>query len=629
MSAVATKKPDGDRGVQLTFPLNFQKAFDAGFAYFPSGGGDTLDILVGHDFQSKRHEANRLEANQSVMNGLQANASAERKMLTGPHNYHVPKPVLGQRRYANPSYGADTLVSTRRDNGSDAPFHIIEGTDIMMGAGPSARDGEMHGGVLRTSQGYEFYKGQRMKRIDELNRINALAQGFAVPMGQTADTFNNEKEGSPDKVSFFLYLQGLQDAVTSGDYTRFAFNDIKELVGKLLNLGPTASEEDFNDIQNSVTIMINSLRQWNESEAESDVVGDYMSKSTYAMTLLQLLEKIYSYIRVMFANMYRSDKEKVTLSKSLVTALKFNRLLTSETNKQIIEESRRDDERIDQIAEDEDDGPADGLFDRPAMGREDSEQLGAPRAPFAGTWGDANRERWGRRGRPTREGEAPGYFGETAGEEETALVAPLDLSSFDPGAQMPLDVAPPGLGDALKDIMKQTLLPLIDSADEQAMLQNEEFADLITTHYPDPKQFVKELDSAAVERGFTKPQIAAALAQFDMPVFAEYIAANAGNAGPAPIAPAYRYPPAGPQGPAPVYAPPPPAGGEPALPPWLAPVPTRADLRANVRSLAQARQFIATLPPEAGGSYKPRADSSLKNVVETIIRNIRKVVPTY
>jgi hypothetical protein len=176
--------------------------------------------------------------------------------------------------------------------------------------------------------------------------------------------------------------------------------------------------------------------------------------------------------------------------------------------------------------------------------------------------------------------------------------------------------------------MKQTLLPLIDSADEQAMLQNEEFADLIATHYPDPKQFVRELDSAATERGFTKPQIAAALAQFDMPVFAEYIAANAGDAGPAPIAPAYRYPPAGPQGPAPVYAPEPP-GGAPAMPPWLAQYPSRADLRAGIRSIAQAKQYIATLPQEAGGSYKPRTDSSLKNVIETIIRNIRKVVPTY
>jgi hypothetical protein len=625
MSAVATKKPDGDRNLQLTFPLNFQKAFDAGFAYFPSGNADTLDIMVGHDFQSKRHEANRLEANQSVMNGLQANASAERKMLTGPHNYHVPKPVLGQRRYANPSYGADTLVSTRRDNGPEAPFRVIEGTDIMMGAGPSARDGEMHGGVLRTAQGYDFYKGQLRNRIEELNRINAVAQGFAVAMGQKVGTYDNEKEGSPDKVSFFLYLQGLQDSVLSGAFNRFAFADIKELVGKLLNFGPTATEEDFNDIQDSVTIMLNSLRQWTGSDTPPD---DYEEQEQYAMTLLELLDRIYNYVRAMFANMNRSEKERKTLSKSLIKSLYLDRLLTSKDNRAQIEASRQTDERIDQMAEDGDDGPADGLFDRPAVAREDSEQHGAARAPFAGTWGDENRERWGRRGRPTREGEAPGYFGEAVESDQPAVVAPLDLSAFDPGSQMPLAGVPPGLDDALKEIMKQTLLPLMSGADEQAMLQNEEFNELIAKHYPDPKQFIREVDSAATERGFTKAQIAAAVAQLDMPVFAEYIAANAGDAGPAPIAPAVRNRPVGPQIPPPIYAPEAPAGG-PAIPPWLAPYPTRAELRASIRSIAQARQFIATLPPEAGGNYKPRAESSLKNVLETIVRNIRKVVPTY
>jgi hypothetical protein len=326
--------------------------------------------------------------------------------------------------------------------------------------------------------------------------------------------------------------------------------------------------------------------------------------------------------------MNRSEKEKVALSKSLVTSLKFNRLLSAESNKQLIAETRIDEVRMDQIAEDEDDGPADGLFDRPAVAREDSEQFGAARAPFAGTWGDTNRERWGERGRPERDGQVPGYFGEAVGDDKPAMVAPLDLSAFDPGAQMPSDSTPPGLIDALKDIMKETLLPLLTGADEQAMLQNEEFADLIATHYPDPKQFVRELDSAATERGFTKAQIAAALGAVELPIFADYIAANAGETGPAPAAPAYRYPPAGPQGPAPVYAPEPP-GGAPAMPPWLAQYPSRADLRAGVRSIAQAKQYIATLPPEAGGSYKPRTDSSLKNVVETIIRNIRKVVPTY
>lgn len=616
MAGVATKKPDGDRGLQLTFPLNFQKAFDAGFAYFPSGGGDVMDIMVGHDFQSKRHEENRLEANQSVMNGLQAREASKRLMMTGPHNYHLPKPVLGQRRYANPSYGAEAYTSTRRDNGEEAPFRTVDSSAMV-------------GGVLRTAQGYDFYKGQLKKRIEELNRINAIAQGYAVPMGQTVDTYNNEKTGSPDKVTFFLYLQGLQDAVVTGNFNRFTFDNMRELIGRLLNFGPSATEEDFNDIQDSVTVMLNSIRKWNESQGDSSTLSsDYEREYASAFTISELLDKIYSYVRLMFSNMNRSEKDKILLSKSLVRSLKLHRLLSSDTNRELIEGSRKDDERTDQIAEDGDDGDADGVFSTGAMGREDSEQYGRPRAPFAGTWGDENREKWGTRGRPEREGEVPGYFGEAVEADQPALVAPLDLAAFDPQSQMPPAGPPPGMTDAIKEIMKQTLAPLATSPEDQTKLQNEEFEDLITTHYPDPKQFVRELDAAATERGYTKAQIAFAVSAFDLAMFSDYVAANMGEVGPTPIVPGFRYPPAGPQVPPPVYAPQADAADD-GMPSWLERFPNRAALRAGIRSIAQARQFIATLPPEAGGSYKPRDDSSLKNVMETIIRNIRKVVPTY
>jgi hypothetical protein len=229
MAAMATKKPRGDMGVQLTFPANFQKAYDLPLSYYPSYGGAAFDLMIGTDFQSEYHEQKRREAHQSVLNGLQARRTAEQKLLTGPHNYHLPKPVLGQRKYANPSCGAEAYSSTRRDNGMDAPFRTIE--TGQQGAG-------LRGGVMTSLEGQNFYKKQLDRRIAQLNRIDALAQGFAVEQGQSYKTDDNTKEGSVDKVQFFVYLRALLDAITEGDLSRFTFENLKEMLDMMLLLLP-------------------------------------------------------------------------------------------------------------------------------------------------------------------------------------------------------------------------------------------------------------------------------------------------------------------------------------------------------------------------------------------------------
>lgn len=625
MAAVATKKPGGDMGVQLTFPLNFQRAFDAGFGYFPSDLGPDIDLFVGQDFQSKYHDQKRLDANQSVMNGLQANATAERLLMTGPHNYHVPKPVLGQRRYANPSYGAEALVSTRRDNGAEAPFRVIEGTDVMMGMPPMMGAGQnMVGGVLKTAQGYDFYRGQLDDRIEQLNRINALAQGFAVPMGQGVNTRNNETEGSPNKVEFFFLLREFMDAVEAGDYNRFTFDAAKDFVGKLLSLGPVASEEDFNDIMEGLDDIERNLNSEDAGSADNRVI--------YGETLRVLADKTRDYTRVMFGNMNRSEGERKALSKSLVKNLKLDQLLRRKT---LIAALGDADSRIAGTIEDFDDGDDDGQFEGPSVGREDSEQPGIPRAPFAGEGLDENRDKWGRRGRPQRDGEMPGYFGEEVAAEQPGVAAPLAMAGFDPGAQIP--AADTGsLVEALSTMMRNDLRLLATAPEDVEKLQSGEFGELVTKLYPDPSNFVSNVASAMEERGFTKAQVAAAMGQTSLPFFADYIARNGGEYGPAPIVPARRYPPAGG---VPLYGPPPPSGPPSVtstsavgsqLPAWLSPYPSRTILKQKLSSVGRVQAFLASVPADAGlKPYNPRAGTDMKSVWETLIRNIRAVVPSY
>lgn len=625
MAAVATKKPGGDVGVQLTFPRNFQEAFSAGINYFPTAQGQGIDLFVGQDFQSKYHEQKRLDANQSVRNGLQARATAERLLMTGPHNYHLPKPVLSQRRYANPSYGAEALVSTRRDNGPDAPFRVIEGTDIIMGMPPTPFEDSMRGGVLKTAQGYDFYKGQLTDRIEQLNRINALSQGFAVPMGQGVATRNNETEGSPNKVGFFLLLREFMDAVEAGTFNRFTFESIKDFVGKLLNLAPTASEEDFQDI---IEGLFDIERNLNGEDVDIDGV-----RAIYAETLRVLADKTRDYTRVMFGNMNRSEKEKIALSKSLVKTLKLDQLLRRGSPVVALGDA---DSRIAGTIEDFDDGGDDGQFEASTLGREDGEQMGVPRAPFAGEGLDENRDRWGRRGRPQRDGEMPGFFGEEVAADLPGVVAPLDMAGFDPGAQIP---APPlaGMSDVLTALMRDDLQGLVTTADDRQKLLDGDFGELVQKLYPDPRNFVANVATAMEERGYSKALVALAMGETSLPFFAEYIARNGGEVGPAPIAPAYRYPPVGPQPPPPIYGPPPPSGppsitatGGPVLPSWLSKYPTRAILKEKLFNVERVTAFMNSVPAEAGlKAYKPRLGSEMKSVWETLIRNIREIVPTY
>ena len=184
----------------------------------------------------------------------------------------------------------------------------------------------------------------------------------------------------------------------------------------------------------------------------------------------------------------------------------------------------------------------------------------------------------------------------------------------------------------VEEIMDQTIQPLKVDGDEDKTIE-----ELVAEKYPQPSRFVKEVTDALADRGFTPAQIAAGMSQLDLPFFAEYIAANSGPIEPVAAAPA-RLP--DPQGflPPPAY-PPPGMGGEPeslAAPPkrssgWKIPanMATRELLRNNYRTLSQIRTLGASIPPSAGGPYRPRDGTAVKNALARIIIIARNINPSY
>jgi len=353
----------------------------------------------------------------------------------------------------------------------------------------------------------------------------------------------------------------------------------------------------------------------------------------------------------MFANINRSENEKKSLSKSLVKTLRFDKFMDKRSLGSMINSLSETDSSLARTIEDFDDGDDDGMFEGSTLGREDGEQMGVPRAPFAGEGLDENRDRWGRRGRPQRDGELPGFFGEEAAADMPSVLAPLDMAGFDPAAQVP----GPDLGsmkDILATLMRNDLQMLITTADDRQSLLDGNFDELVPKLYPDTRYFVANVADAMVERGYSKAQVAAAMGETSLPFFADFIARNGGDIGPAPALPARRYPPAGPQPPPPIYgAPfgPPPPSGPPSVasktsttamgntaavvPAWLSAYPNRAVLRQKLNSVEKVRAFMASVPTEAGlKAYTPRLssnDGGMKSVHETLIRNIAQVVPNY
>lgn len=620
MAAVVTKKWNGDAGVQLTFPYNFQQSYDKPLAYYPSFQGSPFETLIGEDFQSQWHEQKRLDANQSVMNGIQANKTKEKKLLTGPHNYHVPKPLLTQRIYANPSVGAESTSSARRDNSAPlAPYKIVESnpevSNVVSTTLPAT--GGLRGGRVQTMEAQQFYRSRLDSRVQELDNINTIAQGYPVPMGQSVVTYNNEKVGPFSKITFFVLLNGLMNTISDGDYNRFSFSDLKDVLLLLFKFGPLATEEDFNNIFEALDIMIMSM-----TDVSDDPYMDFgiqEGKSTeYPTTILLFLNGMRAYTAEMYKNMYLSEPDKLTLSRSLVKSLGFERLMGSSTPRSLIDKVRLNDARVNQFADNHDDGAADGEFNEPAIAREDEEQSGRQRAPLAGDNGDPNRERFGDKTGAIVYGESS-YFGEAQqNDAESQMVAPLSEAGFDPNAQSSQPVNTQALKEAVETEIKIVLSSFkIDST--SSSLSDEE---LIDKNYADPSMFVNEVVSGLKEKGFNPAQIAAGMSMEGNPVFSEYVTENSGSLNPASIT-TYRPP-------APRVLPPSsaPSTSQPALPEVFIKLKipaTRDGFRAKFDNMDSIRELGSYLDPP----YRPHGNTKLKSAQNRIIQMLKDYKPDF
>jgi hypothetical protein len=286
MAAVATKKPGGDVAVQLTFPAVFANVYaDSGEAeqFAPTFPLAPPPMREAVDLQGAYHEQKRQDAHRMVMAGVAATKEADRKMLVSYANYYgMPKPVLGQRRFANPSLGNQpgAIDSARRTMpGSTAPFRCVS-VDDATGAGNgcgSCYETQMRGGVLFTKTGQQWAANKLQARVQQLNAIDAAAMtsdaldsGTGVEYKTPADLQELPLKAQLDMSALFGDLLNSLMAGNTRAIAQYALADLGKLTRLVARWSITATDDEFREALQNIDAIYEAVLA--QAAIEQDVV---------------------------------------------------------------------------------------------------------------------------------------------------------------------------------------------------------------------------------------------------------------------------------------------------------------------------------------------------------------------
>jgi hypothetical protein len=301
----------------------------------------------------------------------------------------MPKAMLGQRKFANPSNGNQSDIYAAR-------------YDQMRGAG------EMTGGVLRTMKGQEYGRSKLRGRIDQLNAIAEAKQGFLAGMPvdesitpQLVEQGFPEPEGIKAKTELLGAINQFRSAVLSDNLDRIAISDFYKSIKLLFRVATVADQEELGDLLEAFDEVQEVLRRNPDFTMLNEQSGAFG-------VFVRLVDKIRDYIEAMLAGIggdveegkqSMSLKDRKTLSASLIRSLGLTKLPSGFTGANVERRTRGDG------------GDGDG-----GDGRPPSPQMGARFDPTP-------RDRFG-----SRQGS---WFGEDADEDEgeagvRGITAPLN-----------------------------------------------------------------------------------------------------------------------------------------------------------------------------------------------------------
>jgi len=340
MSAVTTGgKPGHKIAVQLTFPEVFSTLYaeeNVPLRFAPEGDSRAKPFQQGDDLQANWHQIKKAEADRRALNAVKDTKTARLRYVVSPSGYwKLPKPVLSQRKFANPSYGASGAYSARNDWNTGAPFQCpLQGGHHIMD------EDELHGGVMRTVKGREWASKRLYDRISQLNAIDEASSTYNldVPVGDLSYSTVASTEPAT-LVEFNTLRQSVIDALATGGLGRVDLSSVSQMVTTLLRIAPTAEAMELQDIIKGFETIMELLSGYEEEQMAigteytqpyNRTSGSFVeTKLAFLSGIEQLMDKAHKYSEIMYKHVNDSPSERMDVSRNAIKSLGFTKLLTS------------------------------------------------------------------------------------------------------------------------------------------------------------------------------------------------------------------------------------------------------------------------------------------------------------
>jgi len=441
IGAVATQKMASD-SLNLGFPSAYESVVALGRAprtrpaYLEMGSFRPFSLWEGNDLQSQVHQQRKKDADYMAKAKVIATQRGRVRYASTPHGRgEQPKAVLSQRKFANPSMGALTTTSGRRDQ-MGSPYYITSG---LGGAG------EYSGGVVRTPAGRNYVASLLTKRIGELDAIQQQSQGIvpgsmAPPSGDVqsesqTNAINTDQVNGSTGIELNLLLS-IINACMGGDaggeaLTRFTVSDATRALLIIFRLAPTAPPDFEEDLMGKIDQILSLLSGVLDPDVDSP--NERVEARENALSLQILFTKLREYLQKMIDGRNLLPRERVALSKALVADLGFSKMLKSNSTRANLESQFRSGQMNPQESQTYRSGDMGGddndddEFDESAAPREDNQhrrETGVERGDrddFDEDGRDAYGEQRGPRGTL---GIFPSYYGEPPEAEDEEAEAP-------------------------------------------------------------------------------------------------------------------------------------------------------------------------------------------------------------
>ena len=314
-------------GIQLTFPTVFSEVASRGHlnsAYYPELSSRPMMLPRDNDLQGNYHQQKMEDAHRMAMARVQASALAEQRFLNSHAGYYgMPKPVLGQRKYANPSLGNQADIYSNRPVWDS----VYQPTS---------------GGVLYTAEAQKWGRNKLNNRIAQLNAIDVAKQGFVsqylpqgMPQGLPQSSLRPQMpmmEGEPASakanIELVQLLQSVSDSIEAGVVGQFAFNDVIKLLRQMFRWAASADVEEMKEVYEYVDRNQQLLAGMEERAQEGANADEVFVKDIAPNlgTVSDIFRRLRKYLDGMIASVNKSPAERRAISANLVKTLGFTKV---------------------------------------------------------------------------------------------------------------------------------------------------------------------------------------------------------------------------------------------------------------------------------------------------------------